>query len=87
MKLKWEDPPAGRGTSAGVARRWLAEAAELRAHPGQWAMLKHSNKWPGNLAYNIRTGRLLPFKPAGAFEAVQSKGQILGAVRGREGVT
>jgi hypothetical protein len=67
--IRWEDPPEdARG--ANVTDRWQAIAEELRAHPGQWAVVLESTAGPcGGWVNRIRVGKSA-FKPAGAFEAV-----------------
>jgi hypothetical protein len=34
--LRWEEPPARRN---GVVRDWVAIAADLKAQPGEWAII------------------------------------------------
>lgn len=74
--LKWETPPAAerRGSNGD---QYQAEAAELRAHPGQWAVLKEftgdgsgarSSAW--RLASRVKKGEVPAFAPAGTFDAV-----------------
>lgn len=52
---------------------YVAAAAELREHPGQWAILrtlpKVTHALQLRLACGIRTGRLAAFRPAGSYEA------------------
>lgn len=38
MSIEWEDPPSvGQGRPIGTGK-WKALAAELREHPGKWAL-------------------------------------------------
>lgn len=76
--IRWEDPPPsqrnpnsnlGRGASSGY---WAAVAAELRVHPGAWALVKVSDR-PSSVTgipANIRRGWFSGFRPAGSFESV-----------------
>jgi hypothetical protein len=50
---------------------WAAEAAELRAHPGEWRMLVKRDTRTGayTCASQINRGVLTSFRPAGDFEA------------------
>lgn len=65
-----DDLPARTRKSRGPSA-YVAEAAELREHPGQWASLKVCSKvnHASQLAFGIRTGRLAAFRPAGSYEA------------------
>ncbi len=63
-------PPSrklGREASA-----YFEEAAELKAHKGQWAVLKTFDKpsGAGSLASAVKNGKYAAFAPAGSFEAV-----------------
>lgn len=72
MGIRWEDPPAPRSKPP-RPWRWVAEAAELREHPGRWARLTTDSanlRSAAAMAHNIRAGLLRAFQPAGAFEAV-----------------
>lgn len=62
-------PPTG-GSRLG-SKVWLAEASELRAHRGAWALLttRTNRRASGVMAAQIRAGRYLNFSPAGAFQA------------------
>lgn len=64
--IEWKDPtpPAtrsGRGTD------WKLIADELRAHPGQWAVVAHDRGEA--VATSIKRGAIAAFRPAGSFEA------------------
>ncbi len=65
--LVFEEPPP---RAAGYTKH-AAIAEKLREHPGQWARITrhHSMDSARQAAYRIRTGRLRPYEPAGAFEA------------------
>jgi hypothetical protein len=65
-----DDLPARSRKSRGPSA-YVAEAAELREHPGQWAILRTLPKvnHASQLACGIRTGRLAAFRPAGSYEA------------------
>jgi hypothetical protein len=74
--LKFETPPAAERSNAN-ADQYAAEAAELRANPGAWAVLKEftgegsgarSGAW--RLASRVKKGEIKAFAPAGSFEAV-----------------
>jgi hypothetical protein len=68
--LRWEDPPATARQSRNPDR-YAGEAAELKAHPGKWAVL--TNAKTRSAAYSIKRGvehaTYPAFAPAGAFEA------------------
>lgn len=77
MALIWEEPPPckkpQKAKSPGrPASAWQEEAAQLRARSGSWARIgvKPTSHQAGNLAADIRSGRLGVFAPAGSFEAV-----------------
>lgn len=63
--IKWEEPPTLR------ARKMDYEpfAAELRLHPGQWAVLPFPGKFNHGVASNINTGSYKAFRPVGHYEA------------------
>jgi hypothetical protein len=65
----WENPPEAPKKRKVLAR----EAAELRAHPGQWGVVDEypqGDNHKAQVALMIRTGRFVAFRPDGAFEAV-----------------
>jgi hypothetical protein len=78
--LRWEEPPP---TNHGGRRRpprpravipggerWQAVADELRAHPGEWAVLRDDRPYSaGGLMTRIREGSFAPFAPLGSFDA------------------
>lgn len=39
LPLRWEDPPRPLTTAEQFAQEWGACAAQLRAHPGEWAVI------------------------------------------------
>jgi hypothetical protein len=69
--VKWEDPPMS--ARAGRGKKWQEEAAELRSRPGQWAVLREYPSGKRSRAYdlavNVKQGRIVAFRPYGAFEA------------------
>jgi hypothetical protein len=79
MEFRSELPAVGASRPA----RWLAEADECRAHPGQWALLttltvprdattaerKRVGSHARMIAHHVRTGRYVAFRPAGEFES------------------
>lgn len=66
--VEWKDPPPGE-TSPG---KWDDDANELRANPGQWAIVRTANerKTLDTLGTTIRKGRATSWLPAKSFEAV-----------------
>lgn len=64
--------------NAGRPVAYQPEAAELRRNPGRWALVNtcETPKSAVSQASAIRTGNLVAFQPAGAFEA-QSRGQAV----------
>lgn len=68
-ELIWEEPPAR--TSWSVRRDHVAIAAQLKSHPGQWAIIEAGERNNiNNVAMRIKGGVLPAYRPAGAFEAV-----------------
>lgn len=65
MALAWEEPPVNRSST------WLEEASQLRACPGQWAVIciKPHSRAAVAMASHISNGNLAAFRPAGTFEA------------------
>ena len=66
--LIWKDPPnVGRGNPI---KDWTPIAAELRAHPGQWAII-HTGPYAQctNLGQTIRKADAAAWRPAGSFQA------------------
>jgi hypothetical protein len=68
--LRWEDPPATARPSRN-SDRYAAEAAELKANPGKWAVLTDAKT--RSAAYSIKRGveraTYPAFSPAGTYEA------------------
>lgn len=67
MTLVWETPPKRRPSRIS----WQREAHELRTRPTHWARLterttSHSAR---SMVYQINSGALVAFQPAGDFEA------------------
>ena len=62
--MKWQDPPA---------KRWDPIAEELRNNPQRWALVEVPHPSYGA---HIKRGKLKAFRPVGAFEVKNSKGEI-----------
>lgn len=74
--LRWEDPPtahsaAGKPKQPRRTDKWRTVAAELRARPGEWAVLLEAERFGngGGIAGKIKAGDLAAFRPAGSFDA------------------
>ena len=69
--MKWEDPP--NQVRRDPRARWLEDAAELRRHPGQWAVIREYPMKKRSQAYAfqgaIRSGRVKAFTPASEYDA------------------
>jgi hypothetical protein len=63
MEFVKELPTNGFGRST----KYAEEAAELQAHPGEWALFKENAS--SSMASLISNGALVAFRPAGAYEA------------------
>ena len=64
-------PPKNEAGNPGI-NKWQEIADELRRHPGEWAVVKHSatDRGPVNSSHRgIRSGMLVAFRPAGDFDA------------------
>jgi hypothetical protein len=69
MALKFQTPPPdGRTLPPSRRGRHAAIAAELRAHPEEWALVMEDVASPSNMG--IFKGRMVAYRPAGSFEAV-----------------
>jgi hypothetical protein len=75
--LRFEAPPAAERSNGNAAAQYTEEAAQLKARPGEWAVLKEftgegsgarSGAW--RLASRVKKGEIKAFAPAGSFEAV-----------------
>jgi hypothetical protein len=68
--LRWADPPATARQSRS-SDRYAAEAAELKANPGRWAVLTEAKT--RSAAYSVKRGvekaTYQVFAPPGSFEA------------------
>jgi hypothetical protein len=68
--LRWADPPATARQSRN-SDRYAAEAAELKANPGKWAVLMEAKT--RSSAYSVKRGvekaTYPAFSPAGTYEA------------------
>lgn len=74
MSVTWETPPQRKPNRVS----WLVEAQQLRSRPGMWARIadrntKHSAR---SMVWQIHTGALLAFRPAGDFEASARDGAV-----------
>lgn len=76
--MKWEDPPDSGNRWRGPA--YAKEAADLKAHPLQWGIVRsypadHAHDYKArSTAHEIKKGKYIAFRPAGAFDAVSRKG-------------
>jgi len=78
MGIVWEEPAEAAN---GVAGKWHAVAAELRANPGAWALM--ATDVAASCAYNWRKGKNSAFSTVGEWEfttrdVVSGKGKIYG---------
>lgn len=85
--IRWEEPPparSGGGRPRRSSSRWDSVAEELRARPGQYAVVAEG---PGrtllDLAWRINRGLLLSFSPPGAYETTTRQGPRVNAVYAR----
>lgn len=71
--LCWEVPPTGRAAKT-EPDKYQAEAAELRARPGDWAVLAMvgTTSQAYRLKKAVTEAKYPAFAPAGAFEATSS---------------
>lgn len=75
VTVEWQTPPPPR-LSNGV--RWLSEADELRTRPGEWARITdgrspHSAR---SMVWQINSGALVAFRPAGDYEGCARDGTV-----------
>lgn len=70
MSIKFEDPPPPR--RRGKKSPFAEIAQELKASPGQWAVIAKYDKVdrPRAMVVAINSGRYSIWEPAGHFEAV-----------------
>ncbi len=66
VTVQWKDP----GTGWSKRFDWDAIAAELRAHPGEWALVGTS---AASHAVGVKTGKVKALRPVGAFDACTRK--------------
>lgn len=64
--VEWKEPPPSGGPKNRSARH-EAIAAELRANPGQWALVVVESH--AGTAQKIRHSHVVAYRPLGAFEA------------------
>jgi hypothetical protein len=73
VTMKWETPPEAPGKHTTRQRVLSEEAAELREHPGHWAVMRVYPNAEGPtakiLAANIKNGNYAAFRPRRYFEA------------------
>lgn len=72
--VRWEDPPppSGKGgrNPGTPSSRYTTVADELRARPGDWAVIERfAGRRNNGLATKVAMGAMLCFTPAGDFEA------------------
>jgi hypothetical protein len=68
--VTWTEPP---GPNRRGRRPWEEIAAELRAHPGEWALVAENVS--SVTTHAITRGTFRAFEPAGAFESVSRRGE------------
>jgi hypothetical protein len=75
-EIVFEEPPQDGRNRSGRDHAGTAEA--LRARPGEWAKVFtcDGTNPAGTAAWQIRTGRLAPYRPSGAFEAMSRNGDV-----------
>lgn len=68
--IVWQDPPAPAQGGPGKPRAWVAEAAQLMAHPKRWALLKtfKSRADASDFKFAALKGLRIAFRPVGAWE-------------------
>ncbi len=76
--IRWENPPATTRRGVGRPRdhTWNQVAEQLRARPGQWAVVE--DDMPANrtaIANHIRQGAILAFAPSGTYDATSRSKQ------------
>jgi hypothetical protein len=68
--VRWEVPPPAKSRgSSEPSSGYAGIAAELRANPGRWAVVKEQASRYSGLATHIRMGQMICFTPSGDFEA------------------
>ena len=83
MPIKWVDspPPPRPGRKPANRPKYYAFAEALRKNPGKWGVLGDDINTA--LAWQIRSGKVVAFQPAGHFEAVcRATGKELKKSRG-----
>lgn len=72
--LRWEEPPAALSCRRETAPRrhahWVAVAEQLRGRPGEWGVVIEADSFNqvGGIASQIKSGKMIAFRPAGTFE-------------------
>lgn len=78
MTVAWRDlPPKPNNGGSRRSEEWTVIAAQLREHPGSWAVVKtaRTRSNAGRIADEIKTAKNAAFTPAGAFDAAVRKGE------------
>lgn len=75
MTIRFEEPPLHRGGNRNGGRenpKYRADAAALMSRPGEWAIVHAGGRrsLADGLAYQIKSGKIAAYRPAGAFEAM-----------------
>jgi hypothetical protein len=84
--LRWEKPPTGKDMrAADQLARWTPVADELRARPGEWAVVAEGDTQDFNRIIGYIRGGRGPFAPEKSFEARQRTEPTKGARGGRTG--
>ena len=86
MSLVWQDPPESHTGRPGAPRRWVEEAAELRAHPKRWALIKTMPEGSNarSFATQARRGDKAAFLPIGAWEFRVTGGDVYARYLGED---
>lgn len=70
--MKFENPGPSRRRAGRSAFRYLTEAAEAMARPGEWGILEErpvaAYRSANALAFQIREGRYAAFRPRGEWD-------------------
>jgi hypothetical protein len=68
--LVWEEPPATVRPGSSSPDKYRAEAEELKAHPGKWAVLAEfkDRSQAYRLKSSVEKAKYPAFAPAGSFE-------------------
>lgn len=75
-EIRFEElPPSHVGKGGHGQNKHAANARQLRARPGAWAVIGVYDKagTAGSIAYAVKNGTMGPYRPAGTFEAASRK--------------